>query len=215
MILVKQNHILRRTCFLVIGCPAAALSQLCDLQGFLKKNRIRILYESPGGETDCLINFLAPIQLTVAKLPCFPISEIDWYDQCSQNWYKWTITIVSINRTCPSMQAKHTFFYAAVSKVHVFISVSDWLWHPEMFTEATRRQMRPQKSNACMTQASKCFCSTPHHWQCSEWQVQTQPSRPSIPVPAAAAVLQHTLTRCWPVFVPGTRCWRETLLLRH
>lgn len=130
-----------------------------------------------------------------------------WCDQCYQNWYKQTITIVSINWTCPFIQAKHTFFYAAVSKVHVFISASDW--HPEMFTEATRRQMRPQKSNACMTQASKCFCSTPHHWQCSEWQVQTQPSRPSIPVPAAAAVIQHTLTRCWRVFIPGTRCWRE------
>lgn len=180
---------------------------------FPKKNRIRILYESRGGKwlSD---QFSCPNSTNCCQIAMFP-SEIDWYDQCSQNWYKWTITIVSINRTCPSMQAKHTFFYAAVSKVHVFISVSDWLWHPEMFTEATRRQMRPQKSNACMTQASKCFCSTPHHWQCSEWQVQTQPSRPSIPVPAAAAVLQHTLTRCWPVFVPGTRCWRETLLLRH
>lgn len=28
--------------------------------------------------TTCLINFLAPFQLTVAKLPCFPISEIDF-----------------------------------------------------------------------------------------------------------------------------------------
>lgn len=125
-------------------------------------------------------------------------------------------TPVLINWTCPLTQAHKQngvhFLCFISAKAHVFISASDWVWHPEMFTEATRRQMRPQKSNACMTQATKCFCSSTHHWQCIEWQVQTQPSRSSIPVPAAA---QCALTRCWWVSVPGTRGWRDTLSLRH
>lgn len=68
----------------------------------------------------------------------------------------------------------------------VFTRAPGWVWHPEMFTEPTRRQMKSQKWNICMTRAAKCFCSSHHHWQCIEWQVQTEPSRPGIPVPAAA-----------------------------
>lgn len=111
-------------------------------------------------------------------------------------------TFVIINWTCPLTQAQAqntvNFLCFFPHKAHVFTSASDWVCHPEMFTEATRRQMRPQKSNACMTQATKCFCSSPHHCQCIEWQVQTQPSQPSIPAPAAAAAAASWATfRSW------------------
>jgi len=88
----------------------------------------------------------------------------------------------------------------------VFTSVTEWVCHPEMFTEPTRRQMRSQKSHVCMTQAAKCFCSSHRHWQRIEWQVQTQPSQPNIPVPAAA---HGHAAGAFPF--PGNRCWRDIL----
>lgn len=92
---------------------------------------------------------------------------------------------------------------------HVFISASNWVWHPEMFTESTRRQMRPQKSNACVTWATKCFCSSPHHWQRRVTSTNTAfPAQHSCPS-------NSVLTHCWRVPIPGTRCWRDRLSWRH
>lgn len=147
--------------------------------------------------------------MTVTSVHCYH----DWWERLPKLQKQ---GCVLINWCCPSSFT--SFSMLSFRKKHMFISASDWVWNPEMFTESTSRQMRPQKSNACMTQASECFCSSPHHWQHTEWQVQTQPSPgPAFLAPAAAAAVavQRTLTRCWRVSVLGSRCWRETLLQRH
>lgn len=92
---------------------------------------------------------------------------------------------------------------------YVFINASNWVWHPEMFTESTGRQMRPQKLNACVTWATKCFCSSPHHWQHRVTSTNTAfPAEHSCPS-------NRALTRRWRAPIPGTRCWRDWLSWRR
>lgn len=101
------------------------------------------------------------------------------------------------------------YFCFSPFRDHVFISASDRHWHPEMFTDATRRQMRPQKWNACVTWAPLCFrqLSPPLAVQ---WVTSTNTAFAglSIPVPVTA----HWLTASeFPSLAPDAE---ETLSAR-